>query len=107
MTENKNKDEDMKGKPDICVYLLKWQPAARLFAALCAFGIACTLIWIGSGGTPISRGPGSIFVDHLTQVPSLADNLHVKVLPSDISDQSLNVLPKDSFSYAAVIGESS
>ena len=95
----------MKGKPEFFVHLLKWQPAARIFAACCAFGIACTLIWIGSGGSSFGITQGAIFVNSISETPSIASHLHVKVLPGDLSDESLNVLPKESFSYAAVIGE--
>ena len=33
------------------------------------------------------------------------DILQVKVIPADLSDESLNLLPKDSFSHACVIGK--
>ena len=31
--------------------------------------------------------------------------LQVKVIPVDLADESLNLLPKDSFSHACVIGK--
>lgn len=33
------------------------------------------------------------------------DFLEVKVIPVDLADESLNLLPKDSFSHACVIGK--
>ena len=116
----------MKGKSEFSMALVKFQPQAKIFGATCAFLLACFFISIGIRGYSNSENR---FTSISTSYMNINEKLlsSIKIIPADSrlsyrhdyiityifnnniifinhSDESLNLLPPDSFSYAAVIG---
>ena len=112
-----------KGKSALSMFLNKFQSQVKVAIAVFIATVVFYLLYVGTGNEtsseqngilinfPTTTAGSSINLDArtgtgTTSVGSSARNdqiYGVKVIPADLSDESLNLLPKDTFSYACVI----
>ena len=107
------------GKSTFCAFSTKFQGQTKLATAIFIVTICFYYCFISDVNDPpsaeqnlllstIQEGTGgSVLPINSMALKDGTDNgdlLQVKVIPADLADESLDLLPKESFSHACIIG---